>query len=668
MNNNARAFGGPAKRKALEEANAKCSTDAPENKKETPTDDTAAAAAAAAAAGTTANDDAASNQAENKQPSDAAAENNNVPSSQAVASGATPPGGGAGDTGGKSQGTTGTGSSSKDENKDGPGRVPINPLSRFSSYTYGLSLYMLTPEAVSNFILQSGSLSNLKGSGKGVYVVAQSGGTNTNVEDRLLTFDHKLGKGKPGFDYYIDNLRITTYLQGGPEKAATSVTFKFDIIEPTSFVFQQDLSRASAELNAQSDIMKEAIAKGDIPNMFSQHYVLGIKFYGYDVNGSLITSTSEEVKGYDNSSVDKAAVIQRYFAIKINSMKFKLGNKLNVYECEATSLSENISFGEIDGVIKRQVNVTGRTVAEALGAITSPNTKGLVQILNNDAQDQKDRDLVSVPGKIKIEFLDETGKVVDPKESIIGKSGLQLNEIAIPENAPISNKSPNKITVLDSLNANTIDKNKKTISIIAGQRIYNAIDNIITHSNYISDSLSAAATQDVETKIIKTPATSEFKWFTVSPYVKIIGRDSKLNNWVYEITYQIKPYDVPYIRSRLPAKTTKYPGPYKKYSYYFTGTNSEITKYEQQFDNLYYTIGSISTTSSNGISGKGQGNAPISNLNVIPGDNSSGGVNRGSLLNNEVRAQLYSPGDQTVGKITILNLRPEVSIITKTAV
>jgi hypothetical protein len=604
---------------------------------------------------TTVIDDANANTnktAENKENSDGAAETANSKSNQGEASGTTP-------SSSSADGTTDMGEitvTAKRPSKDRPGKNPINPLSRFSSYTYGLSLYMVTPEALNNFILNNGSLSSLKGSGHGVYVVAQSGGVNTNSEDRLLTLNHKLGKGNPGLDYYIDDLKMTTYLQGGPEKASVSAAFKFSIIEPLSFTFQQDLSRASSALNAQSNLMTEAIAQGNEPNMFAQHYILGIRFYGYDVNGTLITGKSEEVMGYDNggSNGNDAAVIQRYFAIKINSMKFKLNNKVVTYEIDASAISENISFGETNGIIKKNLTITGGTVAEALGAITAPNTRGLAQAINNDIGDQKDRDLIDIAAKIKIEFLDENGKVVSPKESVIGKSGLQKDVTAIPENAPISSSTPDKITIADSFKADSIDKNKKTISIIAGQRIYNAIDNIITHSNYISDALKETATQDVETKMIETPVTTTFKWFTVNPYVQIAGRDKKLKDWVYDITYQIKPYDVPYIRSRLPAKTSKYPGPYKKYSYYFTGTNSEVVKYEQQYDNLYYTVGSISTSTSKENDSNGQGNAPTSNQSSITGDNSSAGTNRGSVLNNEVRAQLYSPSDQTHGKITIL--------------
>ena len=80
-----------------------------------------------------------------------------------------------------------------------------NPLGEFSSYTYQISLYMITPDAYDLFIAsgrqQLNVLNNINAScsGGGAYLVAQSGGINDTNSTRADGFN---------FDYYIDNLRM----------------------------------------------------------------------------------------------------------------------------------------------------------------------------------------------------------------------------------------------------------------------------------------------------------------------------------------------------------------------------------------------------------------------------------------------------------------------------
>jgi hypothetical protein len=80
-------------------------------------------------------------------------------------------------------GKSGTPAGKTSEQK--PGKRPQNPLGNFSSYTYQLSLYMITPDAYDAFI-QSGrkninAFQDINNTGNGVYLIAQSGGINNTT-------------------------------------------------------------------------------------------------------------------------------------------------------------------------------------------------------------------------------------------------------------------------------------------------------------------------------------------------------------------------------------------------------------------------------------------------------------------------------------------------------
>jgi hypothetical protein len=591
--------------------------------------------------------------AENKEDEDKKPESDqDNPTQQSLASGTTP----ANESKNadvKSGQKAGSGTTDDKESADTI-KPKINPLSVLSSYTYAISLYMVTPETMNKFTV-TGSLNGLKGknkgdSGDGVYVVAQSGGINNSVEDRLLTIDHKLGGGREGYDYYIDNLQLQTLLPGGENRASVSTSIKFKIIEPNSFVFLQDIARGAAELNARSILLK-SLPDGRKPNGFNQHFILGIKFYGYDVNGEMITSASPGFSEYSNGDkTDPASVINRYFAIKFSDMKFKIDGKTVVYDCEALVIAEQAAYGKINATIKKDFTISGSTVGDVINGDGSGITS-LATVLNNEKDALLDRKLVEAPGKVAFEFINDAGKVLTNSE--IAAAGLINDATYTAATSAISvAKTTNEVTIADSVKSNGIDKSKKTISVAHGQNILNVLDNIIVKSNYITDALKAIADENVETTTIAKAVTKKLKWYTVNPVVEVGTVDKVTGLWKYDITYQIKPFMIPYIRTNKAGLTSKYPGPYKQYKYWFTGENSEVTSYTQQYDNLFYTVNSMSTDTSN--SAKAEGGAPAAPSNGSASDQSSGAQNKGSMLNDEVRAQLYSPSDQSSAKITIL--------------
>jgi len=102
-----------------------------------------------------------------------------------------------------------------------------------------------------------------------------------------------------------------------------------------------------------------------------------------------------------------------------------------------------------------------------------------------------------------------------------------------------------------------------------------------------------------------------------------------------------------------------YYGPHKRYNYWYTGENSEVLKYEQTLDNLYYNVvlgkttaeaqASIDQTASTGGD---------TDTGVIPGQGQDGPklgkLAKGNEAQNSYVTSLYSPADYGTAAVTIL--------------
>jgi hypothetical protein len=143
-----------------------------------------------------------------------------------------------------------------------PRKRPKNILGDYSSYTYSLSLYMVTPEYLNDFAGFEGKLPP----GDGIYVVAQSGGVNNTFDQRLITKSGQLGKGQQGLDLYIEDLDLTQVMPGGSSKATTASDIRFKIVEPNGFTFLTDLNRASDTVVGKSEILKSSPTKPKSPD------------------------------------------------------------------------------------------------------------------------------------------------------------------------------------------------------------------------------------------------------------------------------------------------------------------------------------------------------------------------------------------------------------------
>jgi len=573
-----------------------------------------------------------------------------------------------------------------------PGKRTQNPLGNFSSYTYQISLYMITPDAYEAYLLSGRknlnaivdvtatenqqnrnattsanaptatpgsppppSSSNTSKKTGGVFLIAQSGGINNSNSKRAPGFD---------LDFYIDDLKIQQNIGTKEVESVTNYTdVSFTVTEPYGFSFLTKLRQAQTALAAVTNTPNF----DKVQDPVRQIYILGIKFLGYDHDGTLIDPT--KIPSADGDPQGNAfGLYQRYYDILIRTAKFKISGKAVTYNIVAGNASSIIGFSSKFSTIVQDVNVTADTVYNALmgGAglkpgenpNTAPATGGMIGLLSKLNYDQQKLvgQGVLIPRQYTVTFI---GPKSDAIKNAILVSPNDLDKRKVPTTSITNTSQSNE----KGSTISTIQSSVRTIKIPQGISIIQAVNEIIKQSSYMEAALSAIA----QTKLTTDPNTksvvkgdpgpgleTDISWFNMHAEVTNLGWDVNQGDYVYKINYIIQPYLTPIVVAAAAKAIPQYYGPHKRYEYWYTGKNSEIIGYEQNMDYAYYNV----TLSGFGVdpSGENQGGATDIPMSVgqPQGQPDQGRINQGMEAQNSYMTSLFSPRDFGNARIKIL--------------
>ena len=539
-----------------------------------------------------------------------------------------------------------------------------NPLNNFSSYTYSISLYVITPEDANKYT-ETGQLPSDKSK---YYVVAQSGGISA-ADSRAITSSGTPGPNQMGLDYFIDSLEFKTII---PNSQTSSMVqghaIKLKIVEPYGFNFTDQLKKTISDVSKNSTSMKNSIAE---TNYRSQRFILGIRYYGYDTQGNLVTANSGFVKKYSNGFSDVNSVLEKYVIVTIDDLKFKINGDSTVYNMLLKESSSSFSGGTIINYIQSPLDINGTTVGEVLSGKKGTTSKSLISELNKQNQKLVDNKNITTQHTFELEFLDEKnnpdpyGPIASAKISGDVNSSKRTSNMALVSSTSQSN-------VGAQFKQQTINNNIKTVSFNYGTKISQIIDDIISKSSYVSDALKVLNSEDPESSSTSNSAPKSLKWFSINPVVTTKLMDPKTNYWAFNIKYQIKPYNIYYIKSNNVTTFCKFNGAHKVYNYFLTGENTQVLNYELQYNYLYFIPENFTATSTTGLANTT--NKPADKKTAIvsapQGGSQSGtggvAINSGSIPEENVRAQLYSPQDNV--SITMKIMGDPDWIITNTGI
>ncbi len=530
------------------------------------------------------------------------------------------------------------------QDDDIPGRRLSNPLGQFASYTYQLTLYMVTPDAYDAFV-QTGRqninvLNNVSDTGSGAYIVAQSGGINEKVTQRA-----------PGFkyDYYIDNLSIDSTLTAASSQTATNVTdVKFTITEPYGFSFLSNLRRTSDSLMQYTN----SLSQTGIENPTRQFFILGIRFFGYDINGKLIT----DVPSYGGDAIDpnqtSNGVFERFYDIIISAIKFKIDGKVVVYDISAKTTPPQTAFGAKRGILNSASSLNANTVEEALSG-----SAGLLTRLNNEQQRLVDAGVIKEKNEFKLKFIGDAAIIAN--STIVSPADLDKYRWA-----PGSAKTSNEVNDASARVA-TPNPNSRTITFASGTPILMAVQQIITQSSYLEDALKIIYNTNLQPdpkkndqSERKTNEDVRVRWYNLSAELSNPRWDEAAGDFAYTITYLIQSYETPIIQNSYSNPGTKFYGPHKRYEYWYSGKNTEILRYEQNLDNLYYNAVMATRVDTVGTSIPDAGKGGATDIPQVPRQRTPmprlGRLNIGMEAQNAYLTDLYSPDAYVHAKLSIL--------------
>lgn len=508
-----------------------------------------------------------------------------------------------------------------------PGRRLGNPLSQLASYTYNITLYMITPDAYKAFV-ESGrrkidALSKATPVGQGTkpvsggaFIVAQSGGTNIANSNRMPP----ASQNDP-VDYYIDNLRFKTLTNtksvGAPTLGVAELTF--NITEPYGFSFLSDLKRAS-------EALKEYSSTADykqLYNAFRQFFVLGIRFYGYDQDGRIVKG-SDARYGNAIDPLGGDALFENFYDIQMSSCTFNITGRAVTYNCKAITINGQTLLGVKRGRMPQGNKIKGKTVNDAL--------TGELGLFTNLNKIQKDKIKLDPPSQ---KFANEyTVTYLGEAENLIKEAPL-ISDADLKKYRWGSTTATKTSESTDGQNFKTAEPTEREFQFNQDTTIISAIETIIKRSTYMEQALQTvfnnaqqpdpAKKNYEQTK--KEPAP--IRWFSVSPNITEANWDPILQDWVYKMNYVIQIYDTPSIETPYSISGRKYYGPHKKYEYWFTGKNTEIIDMDFNFNFLYFNavlgLGPSVDKNSSSQSTSGGRETQNSPNNSGPGTSGTGG-------------------------------------------
>lgn len=553
---------------------------------------------------------------------------------------------------GSGQGTSASpGPSGKGGKSDLPGRRTYNPLSKLASHNYILSLYQMSPDAYEAFIqtgrrkidaLTSAPLSPAAERGAGAFLIAQSGGINNETQTRA-----------PGFelDLYIESFSYTVATSSSETGVPAFIgTSTMSIVEPYGFSFLSNLKRCMLALQSYS----KTTGYKENSNALKQFFVLGIKFYGYDINGNLVKG-SDVIDGSPlDPGNDTSNLFQSYYDLQLLTFKFQLTGTGTTYNITFSTPSAMANLGTDRGRIRTGANVVGSTVKEML---TGP--QGLLTVLEKEQEDQSKLNppIRTTPNKFVIEFQGEALQKIQNAKVVTQND---LDKIRWPGSGAKTGSNVNDYTSLKEAAPNP---HVRQLTFNSETSIIQAISLIIQKSEFMVNALNTVYQNTIEPDPKQKNFTGnpnntpqQLSWFNISVQLEDITWDSKVMDWAYTTKYIVTLYEVPSIDTPFSSNVSKYYGPHKYYNYYLTGLNTEVLDFVLTFDLGFQNtlFGSIPNTQplTQVPSGTSSGQTSVS-VGRSESD-TTGSKNPGMDAQASVVTTLTSPDSYVSGKISIL--------------
>ena len=442
-----------------------------------------------------------------------------------------------------------------------------NPLNSYPSYTYSLSLHLLSASDWNN--LSSGGSYHAKN------VLIASGGRYGSDFIRNQFFQD---------DFYIDDLVMkSTVAPSEVHNASSNIEIHFNVTEPWGVTLLDRLIDATKSIGE--------------PNYLACSYLLQIDFYGSNDAGDLVHPIHGQTKNIPiklvsmDINVTSKGSEYKFTAVPYVHEAFSQQTQSNPanFEVVADTVqsffgSPASGFGSIGGSQRTVVSFLNSIFGGgSFGGDTKFNGKSYGDALNAWQANLKKTNDVEIPDVVNFVFDPEIGsaKIVEggklPPADIIMADRSQQGKIAKGDN--------------QSLEVDT-NFNVRVFPVNTGTSIENLLSSIIKNSSYVRNQIKSPLGSGGSLlgylSSLSGLQTQPFWWFKIIPTIKLLGYDNIRKRRARETTYYIQKYAIRNL------KVDFGPGgiatkPVKLYNYIYTGLNGEILELDIKFNAAFYT-------------------------------------------------------------------------------
>ena len=489
---------------------------------------------------------------------------------------------------------------------DTPKPPLVNPLHDYPSYTYGLSLALLTAREYNDLVDNTNSyvpnrvIIASAGRYNGTSGTKTTPGTPGNFK-RAAYFDE---------DFYFENLNMTTIIGfNDHSRASNAITFTFTIIEPYGITLLNRIIELSAEIGSM--------------NYVSQPYLLQIDFFGMNNAGEIVGVIPDQTKRMpirilkmDIKASPKGAEYVMT-ASPYGHSAFDLGTVSTPAQLEVTagtissffqSNEPELAFAIAKAEREKLVGTNAQFQQAANGTLTVRGGTGEVASLafvgTGSAIDtnviSKDPlyKVKSYGGAINAWYADVAAKSKDTVADTykfnfhddIKNSKFNINAETLSTAQTAMASEENGMTIRGGADVN-LDYTVRVFSVNAGTSIDQVITYAMRHTDYLQGQIRLANTfknAEEYNAYLKEKGNEPLKWFKIIPTIKLGAYNIRNETWSREITYNIIPYTV-YNTKIADAPQGIIKTPCKVHNYWYTGKNNDVLDFNIEFNALYYT-------------------------------------------------------------------------------
>ena len=227
--------------------------------------------------------------------------------------------------------------------------------------------------------------------------------------------------------------------------------------------------------------------------------------------------------------------------------------------------------------------VTKATTASPPTAADAP-TKGTNNIFTGlcEALNQYQKDLVKKG----------TYEVADQYTINFAPPSIGASKVTKPGPVTYKNTAGKSVkTAADKVDSQTdqVNVNSQNWNILAGTQVVQLIDQVMRSSTYITSQQKVNIDENgKQTNNAKAGTSGVTAWYKINLSAKQLAYDKKRRDNAYAMTFTVTPYAINQMASPY-FPDSKYRGAHKSYNYWFTGQNTQILSYEQDYNQAYYT-------------------------------------------------------------------------------